>query len=71
LWGVFRVPNDPGPAPVAIPGILRLVLELVYFALAVWALYDLGAIQLSWILGIVVAVHYAISYDRVIRLIKM
>ncbi len=70
LWGVFRVPNDPGPAPVAIPGILRLVLELSYFALAVWALYDLGVIQLSWILGVVVVVHYAFSYDRVFRLIK-
>ncbi len=68
LWGTFRVPNDPsssGKAPVPIPGILRLLLELALFAFATWALYDAGAVQLSWILGLVVVVHYALSYDRI------
>lgn len=68
LWGTFRVPNDPsssGRAPVPIPGILRLLLELALFAFATWALYDAGAVQLSWILGLVVVVHYALSYDRI------
>ena len=70
LWGVFRVPNDPGPAPVAVPGIIRLALELAFFGFATWALYDIGATNLSWALGIVVAVHYAISYDRIRWLIS-
>ena len=65
LWGIFRVPNDPGPAPVAVPGVLRLALELAFFGLATWALYDIGATNLSWVLGIVVVVHYIISYDRI------
>ena len=43
LWGVFRVDNDPGKAPVRVPGFLRLALELAYFAFAVWALSDAGA----------------------------
>ncbi|OGO39628.1 MAG: hypothetical protein A2W35_09190 [Chloroflexi bacterium RBG_16_57_11] len=70
LWGVFRVDNDPGRAPVRVPGILRLVLELAYFAFAVWALNDAGATTASWILGIAVLVHYLISYDRVLWLVR-
>jgi hypothetical protein len=33
-WGTFRVPNDPGKAPVPVPGLLRLLLELAVFGLA-------------------------------------
>lgn len=29
VWGRFRVPDDPGPAPVAVPGVVRLVIEAV------------------------------------------
>ncbi len=73
LWGTFAVPDDPsrsGKAPVPIPGILRLLLELAIFACATWALYDAGAIQSSRILGIVVLVHYVLSYDRIKWLIR-
>ena len=27
VWGRFRVPDDPGPAPVAVSGVIRLVIE--------------------------------------------
>jgi len=27
VWGRFRVPDDPGPAPVAVPGVVRLAIE--------------------------------------------
>jgi hypothetical protein len=64
LWGVFRIPNDPKPAPVAIPGILRLLLELGLFGLASWALNDLGYSRLAIILAIIVLLHYTVSYDR-------
>ena len=72
VWGVFAVPNDPsrsGAAPIAVPGILRLVIELAVFVLAIWALYDLGYPGLSLILGIIVTIHYIASYDRVLWLI--
>jgi hypothetical protein len=36
LWGTFRVDGDPGTAPVPVPGLLRLVLELAEFGLAAW-----------------------------------
>lgn len=70
IWAVFRVPNDPGPAPVAVPGILRLLIELIFFGFATWALYDAGYATLAWILGITVALHYISSYDRILWIIK-
>ena len=72
VWGTFAVPNDPsrsGAAPVAVPGILRLAIELAFFLFATWALYDLGNTRLSWALGVIVALHYIASYDRMLGLI--
>jgi len=72
IWGTFAVPNDPsrsGAAPIAVPGILRLAIEIAFFTFASWTLYDLGFTRLSWILGLIVAIHYIISYDRIIWLI--
>lgn len=68
LWGTFRVPGDAsssGKAPVAVPGLVRLVLELGLFAFATWGLYAAGATLLAWLVGGVVLFHYLISYDRI------
>jgi len=65
LWGVFRVPNDPGKAPVAVPGIVRLGLELALFAAAVILLADAGQPTAAAILGVVTIVHYIVSIDRI------
>ena len=72
LWATFAVPDDPsrsGKAPVPVPGIVRLVLELAFFAAATWAIYDAGNATLSIILATAVAIHYAVSYDRIIWLL--
>jgi hypothetical protein len=73
VWGIFRVPGDAsasGEAPVPVRGPLRLLLELVLFALAVWALYASG--KPGWGLGLAIAtaLHYLASYDRVVWLIR-
>lgn len=70
LWGTFRVPNDPGKAPVAVPGVVRLLLEAAYFGGAVWALYAAGRESGGIFFGVVVLLHYAASYDRVWRLLR-
>ncbi|MCP4419513.1 MAG: YrdB family protein [Chloroflexi bacterium] len=73
LWGTFAVPEDPsrsGKAPVPIPGILRLALETAFFGFATWTLYQVGAPLLGLILVIVVLLHYAFSYDRLLWLAK-
>jgi hypothetical protein len=68
IWGTFNVPNDPsrsGKAPIVTRGFIRLALELTIFALATWALYDVGSTKMSLTFGALVAVHYALSYDRI------
>lgn len=69
-WGIFRVPNDPGPAPVAVPGGVRLLLEVVFFGVAVWSLYAAGRENWALVFGILLLVHYALSYDRILWMIK-
>jgi hypothetical protein len=73
LWGTFAVPGDPsrsGEARVPVPGIVRLLLELALFGGATWSLFATGATTLGWIYGIVVLVHYVVSYDRVAWLLR-
>jgi hypothetical protein len=64
LWGIFRIENDPNPAPVAIPGQLRLLLEWGLFGLSVWGLKALGHPRLCLLLAVVLVIHYAASWDR-------
>jgi len=70
LWGIFRVPDDPDKAPVAIPGYMRLLLEAIYFSGAVWALYAAGRANWGLIFAIIVLLHYLVSYDRVAWLLR-
>jgi len=73
LWGVFAVPGDrsrSGDAPIAVPGWVRLLLELALFGFAVWGLWDAGVTTVAWILGAVVLLHYGVSYDRILWLLK-
>jgi len=65
LWGTFRVDGDPGAAPVPVPGLLRLALELAEFGLAAWLLVDAGHATLGIVFALVVLLHYAVSYDRI------
>ncbi|MBX3054137.1 MAG: YrdB family protein [Caldilineaceae bacterium] len=73
LWGTFAVPDDPsrsGKAPVPVPGVVRLLLELFFFALAAGALLAAGAGTFGWLYALAVAVHYALSYDRIRWLLR-
>lgn len=74
LWGVFAVPDDPsrsGKAPIPTPRIIRLLLELVIFGFAIWALFDIGTTIKSLVMGTLVTIHYIVSYDRVLWLLKV
>ena len=73
IWGTFAVPDDPsrsGAAPIIVSGIVRLAIEFAFFGFAVWIFCDLGYLRLSWILGTVIALHYMISYDRIMWLLR-
>jgi hypothetical protein len=66
FWATFRAPGDAsaGPPIVAVPGPVRLLLEAALFGGATWGLYNAGATQAAWILGVVTLLHYLLSYDR-------
>jgi len=73
LWGALRVPGDSsarGGAPVPVPGIARLALEVAFFGSATWGLASAGYTTLAWVFGGLVTAHYALSYDRVARLLR-
>ena len=68
IWGTFAVPDDPsrsGRAAVPIPGLLRLALELAFFAAGAWAFFAAGQPLWGAILGAATIVHYGLSYDRI------
>ncbi len=73
IWGTFAVPDDPsrsGKAPVPVPGLLRLLLELAFFAVSSWALLGSSWSAMGIPFAIIVIIHYLISYDRVIWLLN-
>lgn len=68
VWGLFNVPDDPsrsGHAPVVVPGIVRLGIEIVYFVVGFLATYLGGMEVIAVIFGVVVVAHYLMSMDRV------
>ena len=70
IWATFRVPNDPGPAPIVVPGVVRLAFEAVFFGGAVVLLYLAGQQLPAIIFGATVVVHYIVGRRRVIRLLR-
>ncbi len=70
VWGVFRAPNDPGAALVAVPGPLRLLIEWGVFGLAIGMLYLSGQSMLAGIFLGAVLIDYLIMAERVLRLLR-
>ena len=71
-WGSFNVKDDPsrsGKAPVPVPGIIRLLVELAILGSATWALFTLNPTY-GWIFGVVTLLHYILSYDRIAWLLE-
>ncbi|MDB2467109.1 YrdB family protein [bacterium] len=60
LWGVFAVPNDPsrtGNTIVNTPGVVRLILELAFFAFATSAFYSMDYKITARVFGTIVFIH--------------
>jgi hypothetical protein len=71
VWGIFRVPNDPGQAVVAVPGILRLILELGILGGAAFGLYAAGHTPWAVLFAAAIVIDYGIMYERVVWLIRV
>ncbi len=71
LWGTFRVQelHSKNPPPVLVPGWVRLLLEAAYFSAAVAGFWAAGHHAAAYTLGALVIFHYAVSYDRIARLL--
>jgi len=66
-WATFNVPGDAsrsGEAPVPVPGIVRLLVELDVFGVAV-ILSWFAAPAFAVALAVGVVLHYALSVDRI------
>jgi len=73
LWGTFAVKNDPsrsGKAPVPVAGWLRLLMEFAFFSFGIWASYKSGYVLASILFAVIILLHYLVSYDRIIWLLK-
>ncbi len=69
VWGVFRVPGDPGNAPVAVTGPVRLGIEAAVFGGSVWIQAHYLSGRIAFFFAAVLVLHYAFDYDRVRRLL--
>jgi Protein of unknown function (DUF2568) len=67
-WGVFRVPQDGGPPVVEVAPQVRLLLEAVFFALAIGLLYAAGQPVWALVFLVVLVINYGIDYRRTIAL---
>jgi len=73
IWVTFAVPNDPsrsGKAPVPVPGIVRLFIELALFAISMLIIYSQISHIMGIIYGIVVLINYFIAHERLVWIIK-
>ncbi len=73
IWTLFNVPGDPsrsGKAPIPIPGLLRLFIELILFTWAMWSLGSLGLISYSRYFGILLIIHYLAYWRRIVWLVE-
>ena len=71
VWATLRSPVDPSPAPVPlpVPGWARLALEAAVFSGGVATLCGVRRPSLAVVLASALALHYALSYDRVVAMV--
>lgn len=67
IWGIFRVRNDPPgkvDQPVVVPGPVRLMIELLYYALAAAGWWISGQRAVAETLLTIVVLLYVVTWDR-------
>jgi hypothetical protein len=72
IWGVFAVPNDPsrsGSAPVPVPGVVRLILELAILLGSAYVWHLGGYTLVAVIFTALVVFHYFLSAERIMWLL--
>ena len=73
LWGLFAVPGDAsrsGRGPVPVSGAVRLVVEVAFLTFGVFTAHQAADPVLTVVLASGIALHYAVSYDRILWLLR-
>jgi hypothetical protein len=73
VWGVFAVPGDPsrsGKAPVPVPGVVRLVLELAVFLGGAAGFAVVGQRLVTVLFCAALVVHLVFSVPRLKWLVR-
>jgi hypothetical protein len=68
IWGVFRVPGDPssgGDVVISVPGVLRLIIELLVFGGSAFLVYQTGRERYAVYFIVLVLIHYIVGYRRI------
>ncbi|MFE3002535.1 YrdB family protein [Nocardia sp. NPDC059246] len=68
VWGMFAVPGDPsrnGEATVAVPGVVRLVIEVLVLGGGAVALWGAGLSTAALVSAVVLVLYQVLAYDRV------
>lgn len=64
LWGVLRVPDDPGPALVAVPGLVRLAIEIGVFGGGAAGLRVVQGAPVGVVFAAIVSIHDGTTFER-------
>jgi F0F1-type ATP synthase assembly protein I len=72
VWAIFRTAGDTGQSRpvVAIPGPMRLALELALIGLAAYGVWTSGSRAAAETVLTAFALHYAVTWHRVVWLIR-
>lgn len=75
LWGVFRTPDPAGhfdkpAAVVPVPGWVRLLIEALVLGGGVAGLFAGGYRAFGLVVIALLVAHYALSYDRLVWLLR-
>jgi hypothetical protein len=72
IWIAIRFGGDRGTSPIAVlrSGRVRLAAELVVIGIAATAVWTAGSRAASETLLTAFAIHYALTWDRVMRLVR-
>lgn len=65
VWGVVRVPGDPGEAIYPVSGVVRLALELGLLGATVALLVAVDRSVYGLVLAALAVAQYALGFDRV------
>ncbi len=74
IWGIFNVVGDPsrsGNAPVAVPGFVRLFLELLILGTGAYSMFAIWGIRIALVFGSLIFVHYAFAWKRISWLVRL